>query len=76
MDVVDMGRQTGGTNKSGEDNKAKQWGHQSWEMDGGRERQRQKKREVGGREKRRGRGIETRGGGGKKERIGEKTKME
>ena len=64
MDVVDMGRQTGGTNKSGEDNKAKQWGHQSWEMDGGRERQRQKKQGSGrqGEEKRRGRGIERRGG--------------
>lgn len=64
MDVVDMGRQTGGTNKSGEDNKAKQWGHQCWEMDGGRERQRQKKQGSGrqGEEKRRGRGIERRGG--------------
>ena len=43
MDVKDMGRQTRGTNKREENNKAKQWSHQSWEMDGGRERQRQKK---------------------------------
>lgn len=41
-DVVDMGRQTRGTNKREEDNEAKQWGHRSWEMDGRGERQRQK----------------------------------
>lgn len=49
MDVEDMGRQTRGTNKREENNKAKQWGHHSWEMDGGKERERQKKGEVGGR---------------------------
>lgn len=34
MDVEDMGRQTRGPNKREGNNKAKQWGHQSWEMDG------------------------------------------
>lgn len=43
MDVEDTGSQTRGTDKSEEDNKAKQWGHHSWEMDGRRERQRQKR---------------------------------
>lgn len=38
-----MGRQTRGTNKRVEDNKAKQCGHQSWEMDGRTERQGQKR---------------------------------
>lgn len=48
MDVEDMGRQTRGTNKREEDNKAKQWGHRSCEMDGRRERQRQKKKKREG----------------------------
>lgn len=32
-------RQTRGVNEREEDNKAKQWGHQNWEMDGRGERQ-------------------------------------
>lgn len=42
-DAEDMGKKTRGTNKRREDNKAKQWGHQTWEMDGRTQRQRQKK---------------------------------
>lgn len=54
-DGVDAGRQTRGMNKREDDNEAKQWGQQSWEMDGGRERQRQKKgRERKREEKKRG----------------------
>lgn len=64
MDVEDTGSQTRATDKREEDNKAKQWGHHGWEMDGGRERQRQKMEKGGAR------------AGEKKDRMGQKMKME
>lgn len=48
MDVEEREGKTRGTNKREEDNKAKQWGHQSREMDGRGERQRQKEGRGGG----------------------------